>query len=69
MMSNQSKLTYRYWRQPYARIVIPKYLTHCQKSQGAIAVGSGDFSSNLVRAHLQHMGKTPHSSGKTFMPN
>jgi hypothetical protein len=40
MMSDQSKLTYRYWRQAYARIVRLKYLTHRPKSQGAMAVGT-----------------------------
>ena len=48
MMSNQSKLTYCYWRQPYARIVTLKYLTHCQKSQGAMAVSSGDLLGCLL---------------------
>jgi len=52
MMSNQSKLTYRYWRQAYARIVTLKYLTHCQKSQGAMAVGSGDLLGHTIMFDL-----------------
>jgi hypothetical protein len=37
MISNQSNLTYRYWRQAYVRMVTLKYPTHCPKSQGTVA--------------------------------
>jgi hypothetical protein len=47
MMSHQSKPTYRYWRQAYVRMVTLKYLTHCPKSQGAVAAGSSAVSGIL----------------------